>query len=102
MTVLTLFVALLYLAALGISGVAVLRRLTCQMTTLEKWTYGLPLGNVAWSLVILLLAIVARRLILPIVIAPAIASVAVALWLWPWGEIVAAFTSGQKEARKSK
>jgi hypothetical protein len=102
MTVVTLALALLYLAALGISGVAVLRRLTCQMTTLEKWTYGLPLGNVAWSLVILLLAIVARRLILPIVIAPAIASVAVALWLWPWGEIVTAFTSGQKEARKSK
>ncbi|MFN8540846.1 MAG: hypothetical protein U0232_25625 [Thermomicrobiales bacterium] len=100
MTVVTLVGALLYLTALGISGVAVLRRLTCQMTTLEKWTYGFPLGNVAWSLVILLLAIVARQLTVQIVILPAIASVAVALWLWPWGDIVAAFKARQREARK--
>jgi hypothetical protein len=102
MTVVTLVVALLYLMALGISGVAVLRRLTCQMTTLEKWTYGLPLGNVAWSLVILVLAIAVRKLTLPVVILPAIASVGVALWLWPWGEIVAALRPQQKSGGKSK
>jgi hypothetical protein len=99
MTVVTLVVALLYLAALGISGVAVLRRLTCRMTVLEKWAYGLPLGNVAWSLVILLLAIVARQLTLPIVIVAAVASVAAALWLWPWGELVAAFAARRARAR---
>ena len=69
------------------------------MTTLEKWAYGLPLGNVAWSLVILVLAIVARQLTLPIVIVSAVASGAVALWLWPWGEIVAAFTARQAKAQ---
>jgi hypothetical protein len=93
MTVVTLALALIYLLALGISGVAVLRRLTCQLSTLEKWAYGLPLGNVLWSLVILVMAIVARQITLPIVIVPAIASVAVACWLWPWGAIVAAFSA---------
>ena len=90
MLVVTMTLALLYLAALGISGVAVLRRLTCRMTPLERWAYGLPLGNVAWSLVTLLLAIVARRLTVPVVVAPAVASVALALWLWPWRDLVAA------------
>jgi hypothetical protein len=89
MTVVTQALALLYLLALGISGVAVLMRLTCRMSTLEKWAYGLPLGNVAWSLVILLLAIVARKLTLPIVMLPAVASVALALWLVFWRELFA-------------
>jgi hypothetical protein len=90
MPVVTMILALLYLAALGVSGVAALRRLTCRMTPLEKWAYGLPLGNVVWSLVTLLLAIVVHRLTVPIVAIPALASVALALWLWPFGEFAAA------------
>ncbi len=90
MVVVTMILALLYLTALGISGVAVLRRLTCQMTQLEKWAYGLPLGNVVWSLVTLLLASVIHRLTVPIVVASAVLSIALALWLWPWGDLVAA------------
>lgn len=86
-----LALALLYLAALGSSGVAALRRLSCRLTPLEWWAYGLPLGNVVWSLLVLVLAIVARRLTVPVVVAPAIASVAVALWLWPPRDLMAAW-----------
>lgn len=99
MVVWTLLLALLYLAALGLSGVAVLRRLTCRMTPLEKWAYGLPLGNVAWSLVILVLAILFRRLTLPIVLAVGVAGGAVAGWLWPWRDLVAAFRARRAAAR---
>ena len=80
----------LFLLALGLPGTVALRRLTDRLTTLELGVYGLPLGVVLGSLTLLLLAVIASGLGLPLVLLVAVGSLAVAGALGPWCSIVAA------------
>lgn len=73
----------LMLLAFGIPGVIALRRLTDRLTGLEKWVYGLPLGVVVGSLLLLALAIVLGGLSTALVIAVAAVSSMLSLWTWP-------------------
>ena len=75
--------ASLFLLALGLPGVAGLRRLTARLTTLECWAYGLPLGVVVASLLLLLLAVLAHDLSLALTLIVAVASLVVAAGLGP-------------------
>ncbi len=74
----------LLLLALGLPGTAALRRLTDRLTTLELWAYGLPLGVVVGSLLILLLGVLFGALRLPLVLVVAVGSLVVAAALGPW------------------
>lgn len=79
--------ASLFLLALGLPGVAGLRRLGARLTPLEWWAYGLPLGVVVGSLVLLALAVATGALRLPLVILVALLSLAAATALGPWRAI---------------
>src|SRR5947209_7514746 len=68
---------------MGLGGVATLRRLTDRLEPLERWAYGLPLGVVVGSLVLLALAI-PLGLQSWLVLLVAAASAALALVAWPW------------------
>lgn len=70
------------LAAMGALGIAALRRAGFDLDPLERVAYGIPLGVVASSLVLLGLAIF-LGLSVPLVVAVGIASTVVAGLLWP-------------------
>ncbi|MBV8993795.1 MAG: hypothetical protein JO287_08860, partial [Pseudonocardiales bacterium] len=72
----------LMLLAFGLPGVVALRRLTDRLTALEEWVYGLPLGAVVGSLVLLVLAIALGGLSTGLVIVVAAVSLIAALWAW--------------------
>ena len=74
----------LMLLALGLPGVIALRRLTDQLTALEEWVYGLPLGVVVGSLALLGSATIFGGLSTGLVIVVAVVSLAGALWAWLW------------------
>src|SRR4051812_15472986 len=52
----TLF-GLAWLSAMGAAGVVALRRSVCELSSLEKFAYGVPLGVVGGSFLLLLGAI---------------------------------------------
>ena len=85
--------ASLFLLALGLPGVAGLRRLDARLTSLEWWAYGLPLGVVVGSLALLASATIARALSLPLILLVALASVIVATALA--GRLGGAFGGGR-------
>lgn len=89
----------LMLLALGLPGVIALRRLTDQLTTLEEWVYGLPLGAVVGSLALLVLSIIFGRLSTGLVIVVAAVSLVGVLWAWPWSTLVAAFRAAGRQQR---
>lgn len=74
--------SLLALGALGLGGVAALRRCAPWLTAIETIAYGVPLGLVVATLATLALATVVG-LSAPLVIALALASLALAWALWP-------------------
>lgn len=77
-----LLAGVVLLAAMGAPGVAVLRRAGFDLDPLERVAYGIPLGVVASSLVLLGLAIF-LGLSTPLVVAVGIASGVIAGLLWP-------------------
>ncbi len=79
---LSLLAGLALLAAMGAMGVAGLRRATTCLEPLEQLAYGVPLGTVVGSLVMLGLA-TAFGLSAPLVIAVGLVSAIAAVALWP-------------------
>ena len=77
-------VSLIFLAALGVSGVAALARFRLGLTGLELVAYGVPVGMVVWSLVALALACGLGQLSLALIIGVGIASLAVAVAITPF------------------
>ncbi|HEU4792908.1 MAG TPA: hypothetical protein VFS96_04555 [Nitrolancea sp.] len=78
----SLLAGVVLLAAMGAPGVAVLRRAGFDLDPLERVSYGIPLGVVVSSLVLLGLAIF-LGLSVPLIVVVGVASAVVAGLLWP-------------------
>ncbi|HET8628239.1 MAG TPA: hypothetical protein VFL91_12500 [Thermomicrobiales bacterium] len=88
--------SLVVLAAMGAAGVAALRRWAGWLEPLEQFAYGVPLGVVAASLVLLALAI-AFGLSAALVAFVGLASAAGAVVLWPERAALAAWPVAARE-----
>ncbi len=78
-------ISLLFLAALGVSGVLGLARARLGLTRLELVAYGFPLGMVVWSLVTLGIACILGQMSLALVLGVGVASLATAAVLYTSG-----------------